>query len=164
MTASRSCGCQARRGRRALQRRVVLAGVLAAADASATGFGAVSGRVLNVTTRDYVSSAEVRLQGTELSVTTASDGSYRLTPVPAGPAVITVSYTGTKPAQVALAWLLARGEDIVPIPGTKRRAYLEINVAASYLMLSAAELATLDALGNASGARYTERMMQMIER
>jgi aryl-alcohol dehydrogenase-like predicted oxidoreductase len=69
-----------------------------------------------------------------------------------------------KPAQVALAWLLARGEDIVPIPGTKRRAYLEINVAASYLMLSAAELATLDALGNASGARYTERMMQMIER
>lgn len=69
-----------------------------------------------------------------------------------------------KPAQVALAWLLARGEDIVPIPGTKRRAYLEINVAASYLMLSATELATLDALGNASGARYTERMMQMIER
>jgi aryl-alcohol dehydrogenase-like predicted oxidoreductase len=69
-----------------------------------------------------------------------------------------------RPAQVALAWLLTRGEDIVPIPGTKRRAYLEINVAAPYLMLSAAELATLDALGNASGARYTERMMQMIER
>jgi len=69
-----------------------------------------------------------------------------------------------KPAQVALAWLLARGEDIVPIPGTKRRAYLEVNVAASYLLLSATELATLDALGNASGARYTERMMQMIER
>jgi TonB-dependent receptor len=91
---------------------LALAGVLglAAADASATGFGAVSGRVLNVTTRDYVSSAEVRLQGTELSVTTASDGSYRLTPVPAGPAVITVSYTGTKPAQVALT--IAAGQTV----------------------------------------------------
>lgn len=83
---------------------------LGAAAAGVTAFGTVTGRVLNTSTRDYVSSAEVRLQGTELSVTTASDGSYRLTPVPAGPAVITVSYTGTKPAQVALT--IAAGQTV----------------------------------------------------
>ena len=47
-------------------------------------------------------------------------------------------------AQVALAWLLARGDDIVPIPGTKRRTYLEQNVAAVDIELSEAEIATLD--------------------
>ena len=75
---------------------------LSAADASATGFGTVTGRVLNVATRNYVSSAEVRLEGTTLTTTTASDGSYRLTPVPAGPVVITVTYTGTKAERVTL--------------------------------------------------------------
>lgn len=69
-----------------------------------------------------------------------------------------------EPAQVALAWLLAQGEDIVPIPGTKRRHFLEINVAAADLSLTAAELARLKDLGEASGPRYTPRAMQMIER
>ena len=68
------------------------------------------------------------------------------------------------PAQVALAWLLQRGADIVPIPGTKRRRYLEQNVAAFGLALSAADLAELDALGKASGERYGARSMAMIER
>ncbi len=67
-----------------------------ATDASATMFGTVTGRVLNLTTRQYVSSAEVRLEGTGLTATTASDGSFRLAPVPAGPAVVTVTYTGAK--------------------------------------------------------------------
>ena len=69
-----------------------------------------------------------------------------------------------RPAQVVLAWLLQRGDDIVPIPGTKRRRYLEENVAAAGLLLTAADLAELEALGNASGPRYSERSMAMIER
>jgi aryl-alcohol dehydrogenase-like predicted oxidoreductase len=69
-----------------------------------------------------------------------------------------------EPAQIALAWLLARGPDIVPIPGTKRRRFLEINTAAVYLELTPEELTQLDRLGEASGPRYTPRAMQMIER
>jgi len=68
------------------------------------------------------------------------------------------------PAQIALAWLLAKGNDVVPIPGTKRRRYLEENIGAITLTLSAAELAELDALGTAAGPRYTERALSMIER
>ena len=56
--------------------------------------------------------------------------------------------------QVALAWVLARGEDIVPIPGTKRRAYLEQNVAAVELELSAEDLRALDEVGAPAGERY----------
>jgi aryl-alcohol dehydrogenase-like predicted oxidoreductase len=60
------------------------------------------------------------------------------------------------PAAVALAWVHAQGDDIVPIPGTKRRTWLEQNVAALDLELSAAELAELDALGTAAGDRYAD--------
>jgi aryl-alcohol dehydrogenase-like predicted oxidoreductase len=63
---------------------------------------------------------------------------------------------GVTPAQLALAWVLAQGEDIVPIPGTKRRRYLEDNVAALEVALSAEEVRTLsDALP--SDAVYGER-------
>jgi aryl-alcohol dehydrogenase-like predicted oxidoreductase len=58
------------------------------------------------------------------------------------------------PAQVALAWLLAQGEHMLPIPGTKRRSRLEENAAAASLSLSAEDLAELDALPEAAGARY----------
>jgi aryl-alcohol dehydrogenase-like predicted oxidoreductase len=58
------------------------------------------------------------------------------------------------PAQVALAWLLAQGEHIVPIPGTKRRTRLEENAAAGSLTLSAEDLAELDALPAPVGSRY----------
>jgi aryl-alcohol dehydrogenase-like predicted oxidoreductase len=71
------------------------------------------------------------------------------------------------PGQVALAWLLHKGSDIVPIPGTKRRRYLEENVAAADLALSAAELAQLDAAlppETVAGPRYNERMMAFIDR
>src|SRR3954463_11330053 len=54
------------------------------------------------------------------------------------------------PAQVALAWVLSRGDDVVPIPGTKRRTYLEQNVAASQVELTGDDLQRLDALGNAA--------------
>jgi aryl-alcohol dehydrogenase-like predicted oxidoreductase len=67
-------------------------------------------------------------------------------------------------AQVALAWLLAQGDDIVPIPGTKRRRWLEDNAGAAQVRLSAADLAALDAPGQTAGARYVERAMAMIDR
>jgi aryl-alcohol dehydrogenase-like predicted oxidoreductase len=64
---------------------------------------------------------------------------------------------GCTPPQVALAWVLAKGEDVVPIPGTKRQAYLEQNLAALDVRLSADDVARLDALfppGAARGERY----------
>ena len=63
---------------------------------------------------------------------------------------------GVKPAQVALAWVMSRGEDIVPIPGTKRRTYLEQNAAALELELTADELAELAEIGDAAGDRYAD--------
>jgi aryl-alcohol dehydrogenase-like predicted oxidoreductase len=71
------------------------------------------------------------------------------------------------PAQVALAWLLQQGTDIVPIPGTKRRAYLEENVAAAAVTLTQQELdtlATIGAPGSVSGPRYGERMNRLVDR
>ncbi len=72
-----------------------------------------------------------------------------------------------KPSQIALAWLLAKGDDIVPIPGTKRRAYLEENVAAASVALGPEEIATLDdALGpgKVAGPRYPDWIMSTIDR
>ncbi|MCB9680603.1 MAG: aldo/keto reductase [Alphaproteobacteria bacterium] len=64
---------------------------------------------------------------------------------------------GATPAQVALAWVHARGADVVPIPGTKRLTYLESNVAALEVTLTPDELGTLDALGQAVvGLRYPD--------
>jgi len=71
---------------------------------------------------------------------------------------------GAKPGQVALAWVLAKGDDVVPIPGTKRRSYLEENVAAADVALSAADIATLDALPPPSGERYSAALMSRVER
>jgi aryl-alcohol dehydrogenase-like predicted oxidoreductase len=71
------------------------------------------------------------------------------------------------PGQVALAWILAKGEDIVPIPGTKRRRFLEENAAAASLALGADEIERLDrALPPevVAGPRYNERMMSFIDR
>jgi aryl-alcohol dehydrogenase-like predicted oxidoreductase len=69
------------------------------------------------------------------------------------------------PAQLALAWVLAQGEDIVPIPGTKRRARLEENAAAVDVVLSDGELREIaDALPEAAGQRYPEAMMQTVNR
>jgi aryl-alcohol dehydrogenase-like predicted oxidoreductase len=60
------------------------------------------------------------------------------------------------PAQVAIAWVLSRGEDVVPIPGTKRRSYLEQNAAASEVELTPDEIDELNALGEAAGDRYAD--------
>jgi aryl-alcohol dehydrogenase-like predicted oxidoreductase len=64
------------------------------------------------------------------------------------------SERGATPAQVALAWLLARGEHVLAIPGTQRRKYLEENVAAASLELTPAELERLDAIPAPAGGRY----------
>jgi aryl-alcohol dehydrogenase-like predicted oxidoreductase len=61
---------------------------------------------------------------------------------------------GVTSAQVALAWVHAQGDDVVPIPGTKRRRYLEENVEALSVKLDAADIARLDEAGSASGDRY----------
>jgi aryl-alcohol dehydrogenase-like predicted oxidoreductase len=71
------------------------------------------------------------------------------------------------PAQVALAWLLARGDDVVPIPGTKRRKYLEENVGAAFLVLTPAEIGDLDralAPEKVAGPRYNPQLMATIDR
>jgi aryl-alcohol dehydrogenase-like predicted oxidoreductase len=70
------------------------------------------------------------------------------------------------PGQLALAWVLAQGEDIVPIPGTKRRRYLEENAAASGIEVTAEDLARLNELapkGAAAGMRYPEAMMRYVD-
>ncbi len=74
---------------------------------------------------------------------------------------------GAKPGQIALAWLLHKGGDIVPIPGTKRRTYLEENVAAEAIDLDANEISALDeamAPGKIAGPRYPEWIMATIDR
>ncbi len=68
------------------------------------------------------------------------------------------------PAQVALAWLLARGDDIAPIPGTKRVSRLEENIAADGVELSADQIARLDALPAPSGGHHNEQQMQALDR
>ncbi|MES2121458.1 MAG: aldo/keto reductase [Chlamydiota bacterium] len=74
---------------------------------------------------------------------------------------------GATPSQLALAWVLHQGEDIVPIPGTKRRSYLEENIAAAALVLTASELKELsEALppGFATGERYNSMQLKFIDR
>jgi aryl-alcohol dehydrogenase-like predicted oxidoreductase len=69
------------------------------------------------------------------------------------------------PGQLALAWLLAQGDDIIPIPGTKRRKYLEENIAALNVKLSAADLRRVDEVaphGSAAGQRYPEHLMNLV--
>jgi aryl-alcohol dehydrogenase-like predicted oxidoreductase len=74
---------------------------------------------------------------------------------------------GATPAQIALAWLLHKGPDIVPIPGTKRRKYLEENLGAAEVRLTPDEMASLDAAlapGRVSGPRYSEKQQAMVDR
>jgi aryl-alcohol dehydrogenase-like predicted oxidoreductase len=71
------------------------------------------------------------------------------------------------PSQLALAWVLSKGEDIIPIPGTKRIKYLEQNAAAATITLAPQEIAELDAAlppGAAAGTRYPEAAMQAVHR
>ena len=74
---------------------------------------------------------------------------------------------GVTAGQLALAWVLAQGDDIVPIPGTKRRKYLEENIAAGSVVISEVEMVEIVAAlpkGSAAGERYPESMMKLINR
>jgi aryl-alcohol dehydrogenase-like predicted oxidoreductase len=74
---------------------------------------------------------------------------------------------GAKPGQIALAWLLQKGDDIVPIPGTKHRRYLEENVASGSVKLESADMQALDAAlepANVSGKRYADWIMATVDR
>jgi aryl-alcohol dehydrogenase-like predicted oxidoreductase len=74
---------------------------------------------------------------------------------------------GVTPGQLALAWLLHQGEDIIPIPGTKRRKYLEENAAAADVTLSEGDLRRIDEVapkGVAAGERYNEALMRTVNR
>jgi len=77
------------------------------------------------------------------------------------------AHKNATPGQIALAWLLHKGGDIVPIPGTKRRTYLEENAGALRIVLTAAEMERLDAAlppGSVAGPRYNERGMAWVDR
>ncbi len=77
------------------------------------------------------------------------------------------SALGVKPGQVAIAWILHKGSDFVPIPGTKRRTYLEDNIAAASIALNAEQMKALDealAPGKISGKRYNDTIMSTIDR
>ncbi len=72
---------------------------------------------------------------------------------------------GVSSGQIALAWVLHQGQDMVPIPGTKRRGYLEQNMAAADIALSAAEMAQLEqALAHTAGPRYSPERMAAVDR
>jgi aryl-alcohol dehydrogenase-like predicted oxidoreductase len=74
---------------------------------------------------------------------------------------------GAKLGQIALAWLLHKGDDIVPIPGTKRRTYLEENIGTADIRLSDADMARLDQALRPeaiAGPRYNARNMATIDR
>ena len=74
---------------------------------------------------------------------------------------------GCTPAQIALAWVLVQGEDIVPIPGTKRIKYLEENAKAVDITLSSEEISKLSTaipFGAAAGLRYPEQTMKAVNR
>jgi aryl-alcohol dehydrogenase-like predicted oxidoreductase len=74
---------------------------------------------------------------------------------------------GCTPAQLALAWVLAQGEDVVPIPGTKQRRYLEENAGALQVALAAGDLARIDAVaprGVAAGERYPPQALRAVNR
>ena len=72
---------------------------------------------------------------------------------------------GSTPAQVAIAWVLAQGDEIVPIPGTKRRKYIEQNAASVELKLSVDEIAALSKafpLNVTAGTRYPEKQLKSL--
>jgi aryl-alcohol dehydrogenase-like predicted oxidoreductase len=71
---------------------------------------------------------------------------------------------GATPAQIAIAWLLTKGQDVVPIPGTKRVSRVEENMAAEKVQLTAAQLRRLDELPAPSGGHHNEAQMAMIDR
>jgi aryl-alcohol dehydrogenase-like predicted oxidoreductase len=106
---------------------------------------------------DYRRTSDPRLQGANFDANVKATGIIREL----------ARRKDIKPGQVALAWLLHKGKDIVPIPGTKRRLYLEENLGAAAVRLSPAEMTELDAAlppEAIKGPRYTQEMMAQVDR
>jgi aryl-alcohol dehydrogenase-like predicted oxidoreductase len=83
-----------------------------------------------------------------------------------GPLISIAARHGRSASQIALAWLLAKGNDIAPIPGTKQVRYLEENAGATEVVLSPDDLAALDAAfppGAAAGERYPPESMRLLD-
>ena len=80
------------------------------------------------------------------------------------PAQAVAAEAGATPAQIALAWLLVQGDDIAPIPGTRRVARVEENTAADSIQLSAEQVERLNNLTPAAGERHNEGNMATIDR
>jgi aryl-alcohol dehydrogenase-like predicted oxidoreductase len=119
------------------------------------GFLAAAKRAEDYPKGDYRASSDPRLQGENF------EANMKIASV-----VIEVARAnGATPAQVAIAWVMAKGDDVVPIPGTKRRRYLEENLGAAKLKLSAEDMQRLDAAGQSvAGPRYQREMMQAVDR
>jgi aryl-alcohol dehydrogenase-like predicted oxidoreductase len=102
------------------------------------------------------------LTGTIRSAAQVDDGDWRKN----NPAEVeaVAAEAGATPAQVALAWLLAKGDDIAPIPGTKRVSRVEENTAADGIVLTAGQVSKLDNLTSALGSTHEEADMGMIGR
>lgn len=105
---------------------------------------------------DYRSHSDPRLQGANF------DANMRIADIVKEVA----AKHGAKPSQVAIAWLLMKGDDLVPIPGTKRRKYLEENLGAAALSLSAEDMRALDeaTVSGVAGPRYSQEMMASVNR
>ncbi len=105
---------------------------------------------------DYRSHSDPRLQGENFDI------NMRI----AGVVKDVAAAKGATAAQVALAWLLAKGEDVVPIPGTKRRKYLEDNLGAADLVLTPDDMLKLDGatVEGVAGPRYSKEMMSAVNR
>ncbi|WP_037855487.1 aldo/keto reductase [Streptomyces sp. NRRL S-340] len=102
------------------------------------------------------STAELAADDFRLSTPRFADGNFERNLAIVDEVEAVAADAGATPAQVALAWLLAQGDDVVPIPGTKRVARVKENAAADAVVLSADQLARLDALTPPSGERYAE--------
>ncbi|MEW2296412.1 aldo/keto reductase [Streptomyces sp. NPDC006743] len=102
------------------------------------------------------STAELAADDFRLSTPRFADGNFERNLAIVDEVEAVAADAGATPAQVALAWLLAQGDDVVPIPGTKRVARVKENAAADAVVLTADQLARLDALTPPSGERYSE--------
>nr|BFD88156.1 aldo/keto reductase [Streptomyces sp. Xyl84] len=102
------------------------------------------------------STAELAADDFRLSTPRFADGNFERNLAIVDEVEAVAADAGATPAQVALAWLLAQGDDVVPIPGTKRVARVKENAAADAVVLTADQLARLDALTPPSGERYAE--------
>ena len=126
------------------------------------GFLAYSPLARGLLTGRYRSRADFDAGDFRLLTPRFADGALERNVVLATSVAALAQEKGCTPAQLALAWLLAQGPEVVPIPGTKTRRRLEENIGAAAVTLGAAELARLDAaapLGAASGDRYVRGMM-----